>query len=174
MLKRLLLLSLLVFGIALFVRGQKAEREIYIALHIGDEIFEENTWLASAQEYTDRTTAIWRADDLSAVAQAEYLHFDDGFSSDQLETYFDARWFEDVFVNYVGFRELNTCQGDGLDLHEFSMLFDGAKYTARYWIRPLSETRVLTLFLLFPTQERTSLDDYAGRLFPDLITCDLS
>lgn len=179
MLKRLLIISvvllLAVLGVA---RAQDAtetatapEREIYTALAYGDEVFDPEIWLASAAEETTRTTATWRADSLGGLAFLGYLHFDDGYSSSDVDTVFDKTWFDNSFSNYQGFRELTTCKAEDLTMHEFSMLVNDQKYTMRYWIQQVSSTRVLTLFIIFPTVDKATLDSYSESLFPDLVSC---
>jgi hypothetical protein len=169
--KILWIIGLCVIAI-LVVRAQDApQREIYTALKYGDDIFEPDVWLASAEEETSRTTATWTAHSLDALAFVSFLHFDNGIKPEALDAFFNDDWFKGTFSNYKGYREMNRCHKHDLILHEFSMLVNNLKYTMHYWIRPISDTRVLALFVIFPTTDRDKLDDYGKKLFPDLINC---
>jgi hypothetical protein len=161
------------FGLILAAHAQSTpEREIYTVLHYGDNVFAPDVWLASATEEAARTTATWTADSLSGLAYADYLHFDDGIQPDTMSTFFNDAWFEAVFTNYQGFRQMNRCTIHDITLYEFTTLVHDQKYMMRYWIEPVSDTRILALFLVFPTKDQTSLDEYAIKLFPTAVSCE--
>lgn len=174
MTKRLLLTALLIIGLALVARAQNDQREIYTALAYGETAFEPETWLASAAELGTRTTATWRNDSEGALAYLDYLHYDEGFDPEDMDDVFGPRWFDVTLANYEGWRELRRCQfEDELRLHEFSLQFNNLKYTMRYWIQPVEDnTRVLTLFVLYPTDQFERLNEYAERLFPGAAACE--
>jgi hypothetical protein len=172
MFKRLLIVVVLMSAVVLAAHAQSTpEREIYTVLHYGDDVFEPDVWLASAAEEASRTTATWRAESLGAVAFASYLHFDEGVTPDTVKKFFTNEWFNGSFTNYQGFREMTHCDVQDVTVHEFSMLVNNQKYMMRYWIKPVSDTRILTIFIVFPTKDQVQLDEYAQKLFPDVISC---
>ncbi len=176
MARRLLILLVLLTGVLMVSQAQDTEparpdREIYTVLAYGDGVFEPDVWLASAREQDVRTIAEWRADSIGGLAYLDYMHFDAGINADQLEATFGEAWFQASFSNYQNWRELTNCQLGNVRLHEFSLSLNNIKYTMRYWIEAVSETRVLTLFIIFPTDTPEPMDEYAQKLFPDAAVC---
>lgn len=147
------------------------EREIYIALAYGDEVFEPGIWYASASEEPSRTRATWRADGMGGVAYLDYIHFDEGILFNQLDAVFNAGWFNATLSNYRVWRENTRCDLGELRLIEFSLQTNDIRYDMRYWIEVVEDDRVLTLFVVFPSDDEANLDDYANRLFPELPSC---
>lgn len=177
MFKRMLILVVLLGGMLLIAQAQAPQREIYTVLSYGDQAFDPETWLASAAELGARTTATWRNDREGALAYADYIHFDDGFDPETIDDAFGARWFDVTLSAYQGWREINNCTIETetvfIRLYEFSLQQNDIKYTMRYWITPTQdETRVLTLFVLYPTSEVETLDEYAELLFPEAVKCE--
>lgn len=172
MVKRLFILVVLLAGAVLVGRAQdKPTREIYTVLSYGDAAFEPETWLASAREETGRTTAEWRNDAISGLAYLGYIHFDNPIQPDQVPLVFTDDWFKAVFANYQRLDETTNCQIKDVTLHQFNVLQAGSSFSVRYWIKPISESRVLTLFLMFPTADTKNMDSYAAKLFPDAAVC---
>jgi hypothetical protein len=172
MLKRLLILSVLLAGALLVTHAQdNARREIYTVLDYGEDVFEPDTWLVSASEKGARTTAEWRGDAIGALAYLDYIHYDAGIQPDQIPTIFNKDWFDVTLANYQGWREITNCQLGDTWVHEISLQDNNLKYTMRYWVKPVSDTRVLTLFIIFRTADSAMLDDYAEKLFPDAAVC---
>ncbi len=159
--------------------GSTLEREIYTVLAFGEDVFEPELWYTSAAESAGRTTATWSARPESgfygAIAYADYLHFDNGYSTDGLALLFDDSWFDGVLANYDGYSNSTACEtDDGLMLFEFAVNSDGAAYTMRYWVEEVTETRVMAMFIVFPARDVTArqlLEAYSGVLYPDLPIC---
>ncbi len=172
MIKRFIILVVLLSGALLVGRAQNSPtREIYTALSYGDGVFEPDQWLASAREENGRTTAEWRDDDISGLAFLGYIHFDNPIQPEQMSLVFTEDWFKAVFANYQGMTETSNCQLDDVILHEFTVLQAGLRFNVRYWIQPIDETRVLTLFLMFPMTDTVHMDTYAKKLFPKAAIC---
>ena len=165
-----------------------AEREIFTVLKLGDDIFEHDLWWASAAETAGRTSATWlptAESGYGAVSHIQYLHFDDGYTSTQLDELFNDQWFAQTFLNWEEVRKTNVCFNGEVTLHEFSMAFRDAndnvtQYDLRYWIAPVSETRVRTWHLAFATtfadgspnpDSAALLDEYAALISPDFTAC---
>jgi hypothetical protein len=177
MLKRIALISLLVILAFVTVQAQDtqpvtpAAREIYTVLSYGDDVFEPDTWLASASEEPTRTTGQWRNDSVGGLAYLDYIHFDTPILEAQLGDSFGPAWFDAVLYNYDEWRELTTCTVDGIIIHDFSLLENNLKYTMRYWVQWVSESRVLAMFVIFPTDDSANLSTYSERLFPNAAVC---
>jgi hypothetical protein len=151
--------------------GTPQQREIYGVLQLGDRVFEPNIWLAGGQEQFDRTTANWYAQDVSGVALAEYLHFDEGFDGQLLTEFFNNDWFASAFGDYDSWAQTNACTNGSTTLYEFSLLLNGVNYDVRYWIDALPPSRVLTFEIVLPRDQAALLDQYASRYKPDFFAC---
>ncbi len=148
-----------------------AAREIYTVLALGDPVFSARLWLASAAEADTRTTATWTASSLGALAFAELLHFDSGYDEAGLREYFDDGWFAVTFKDYDAWERTGRCAFDGVMLDEFSLALGGQDYLMRYWVQPISPTRVLAFHLVFPATRRQQLELYSQRYAPLAYTC---
>ena len=142
-------------------------REIYTVLQFGDPVFEPGLWMAHAAEEADRTTATWRADGYGALAHAEYLHFGDGYNPDNLGAFFDDGWFGVSFKDYDSWEQVRRCRIAGMTVHEFALAMGDQAYQMRYWIQPITPTRILTLQMVFPAGRERLLEEYS-RLFAPL------
>jgi hypothetical protein len=56
-------------------------------------------------------------------------------------------------------------------LHEINVIYTGQDYRTRFWLQPVSDTRLVALQLTFPVTRLSDLDIYAARLFPELSAC---
>lgn len=179
----LILVLLLVSGTVLHAQevdeSDLPEREIYTVLAFGEEVFEPELWYTSAAESAGRTTATWSAKAESgfvgALAYADYLHFDGGYTSEGLVELFNDAWFDGVLANYESYTSIISCQSeDDLMLFEFTVSSNDTPYTMRYWVEEVEETRVMALFIVFPAGDvaaRRLLETYAQALYPDLSIC---
>lgn len=172
MLTRLMILVVLLAGALALAQAQDAApREILTVLATGEGVFEPGLWLASAAEREDFTTAEWRADSINGLAYLTYYHFDDGILDTQIPEVFNDAWLNSYFANYQQVRQVSTCTIGTVTLREYSVLSNGVRSTILFWIEPAAFTRVQTIFIAFPTDQRAQLDDYAARLYPDAAVC---
>ena len=135
------------------------------------KIFEPTLWTMQNDVGDGRTTMTWRSDKLGAVAYLEYLHWDCGVSSGQIDQYFSPQSFESIWSNYSSYTQTAFCQQNDLRLFEFDATFNENDYQIRYWVEPVTPTRVADLALTFPADQQAKMAQYAGHLFPDLPTC---
>ncbi|HLV34024.1 MAG TPA: hypothetical protein VKY59_02870 [Spirillospora sp.] len=186
----IIVLLIAAFGAAVMAQDadESVEREIITVLKMGDEVFEPEMWLASAGETTSYTTATFqprREAGFSAVSFINYLHFDTGYTLDGLDDFFNDTWFEQAFAGWEELRKTNVCFNGDVTLHEFTLAYresNGglARYVMRYWVDPISETRVRAWHIAFATtfadgttdaRGRELLDEYSARMYPDFPAC---
>lgn len=176
MFKKFLILIVVMCGGVMLISAQDdvfEEREIYTVLAYGDDVFEPDLWLASANESTVTTTATWSAPTLGAVSYLDYRHFDDGTTTDEITALFDNTLFEATFANYATWRKTAVCYDGDVTLHEFELTNSDIFYNMRYWVEPTEDfTRVRAHFIVFPNSFAPELDEYSERLFPDLSACE--
>lgn len=190
--RKLILLALLLVAAFGMVKAQDeepmAERELITVLNFGAEVFEPDLWLASGSETITNTTAAWQStyeSGFSALSFANYLHFDTGYTLDGLDAFFNDDWFAQTFISWEEVEKTNVCFDDDLTLHEFTLAFRDSEdnltyYALRYWVEPVSETRVLAWHVAFATtfsdgtpnpDGYDQLDEYSERMYPDLPGC---
>ena len=176
--KRVVLVMVVLCAVFVVVRAQdeatdesETAREIYTALGYGDGVFEPDIWYASASEEPSHTQATWRADGIGGLAYLDYIHFDEGVAFSQLDAVFNDGWFNATLSNYRVWRENTRCDLGDLRLIEFNLQTNNIKYAMRYWIEIVNDTRVLTLFVVFPADDETDLNTYSESLFPELSSC---
>lgn len=177
------------FGAAAAQEGFE-ERELVTVLNMGADVFEPDLWLASGSETITGTTVSWQStfeSGFSGLSFANYLHFDTGYTLDGLDTFFNDDWFAQTFVSWEEVEKTNVCFDDDLTLHEFTLAFRDTEdnltyYALRYWVEPVSETRVMAWHIAFATtysdgtpntEGEAMLDEYSQRMYPDLPGCDL-
>ena len=67
---------------------------------------------------------------------------------------------------------VDWCVSDDNRLFEFNATSNGSDYHVLYWVKQITPTRVADIMLTFPASQPAQQADYAGRLFPDLPTCE--
>ena len=181
----IVLLSLLIVAPAL---AQEDQREIITVLEMGEGIFEHDLWQASAAESATSTTATWQTtfeSGFSGLSYINYLHFEGGYSVDELDSFFGDSWFEQTFAHWEDVTKTGVCYDGDITLHEFTMSFRDAsdnvsQYGVRYWVEPVSETRIRAWHVAIATtyadgranpDGEALLHDYSARMYPDLSSC---
>ena len=139
---------------------------------VNASVFPSALWKAQTDANDTRTTTTWRADSLGAVAYLEYLHFDCGVSQQQIDDYFSPENFQVILSSYSSYQQAAQCQHNGLKLFEFDLSFSGSSYHMLYWVEQVTPTRVADIALTFPASQQAKQAEYAGRLFPDLPSCE--
>lgn len=148
-------------------------REIFTVLDFGNDVFEEENWVVSAQEEADRTQATWYGDAFGAVAFLDYLHFDCGIRDDDVEPFFNDEWFAATFSNREDYKLRNQCEEDGVLLWEFDIVTtynDGD--ILRYWVSRDSDERISAFYMEFPLDQEDLMNEYAEQLYPGFVSCD--
>ncbi len=166
---------ILVVGLALLTAATAfaQEREIYTVLGYGDGIFQPGAWQATAYEQFDRTTAYWNSTEISALAYVDLIHYDNGFTVSEAIRFFSDidSWLDAVLVNYQPWQRTARCSAGDLMLYEFTGEYQAQPKLIRYWFQATAPDRLLTVQLIFPTEERDLLDSYAEQMFPRLPAC---
>jgi hypothetical protein len=148
-------------------------REIYTVLGYGDGVFERGSWMATAYEQFDRTTAYWTSTEPSAIAYIDLLHYANGFTVNEALRFFGdiESWLDAVLVNYQPWEITARCGAGAVMLYEFNGMFENEPQLIRYWFQATAPDRLLTVQLIFTAEDRDLLDSYAEQLFPTLPTC---
>jgi hypothetical protein len=147
------------------------QQDIDAALNFANGIFEPERWKLTQDQAPFIIHLLWLQQDGGGVAHQEYLLYDCGYTPDDLDNYFSEDNFNVILSGYEDWQSTTRCEADGITLYEFDLIYEGGDYLMRYWIKPLSDTRVLDLSLAFPAADVNLMNAYAVRLFPQLSSC---
>ncbi len=148
-----------------------ADHDIAAALALAGDTFAASTWVEQVSSDSAKTTVTWTASSLGAVAYLEYLHYDCGYTQQQIDDYYSPASWATIFANYDSYEKVDECSYDNLRLYEFDASLNGSDYAVRYWVKPATDTRVAGLMLVIPVDQAATVAQYAGELFPKLPTC---
>jgi hypothetical protein len=56
-------------------------------------------------------------------------------------------------------------------LYEFKAQNQGFEYGIKYWVKSDTDTRVISMMLVFPLELEAMMGDYSTRLFPTYTSC---
>lgn len=150
---------------------EPAEEDVRFLLTIGGELFNKPEWVKSYIVEPYKVSVTRRNDAESAIMYGEYLMYNCGYGQADLDEYFSDASFAIVFANYDSYAQTNFCEEGDLALYEYDLVFEGAPYLARYWVKQQSDSRLLVLMLVFPRDSRPLLNSYATQLFANLSSC---
>lgn len=150
---------------------EPSEEDVRFLLTIGRELFSQPEWVKSYTVEPYKVSVTRRNDAESAIMYGEYLMYNCGYGQADLDEYFSDAGFAIVFANYDSYTQTNFCEEGDLALYEYDLVFEGAPYLARYWVKQQSDTRLLVLMLVFPSNSRAALNSYATQLFAGLSSC---
>ncbi len=151
-----------------------ADADIAAALAFTGDTFAAPTWTEQVSSGATKTAVTWTASSLGAVAYLEYLHYDCGYTQQQIDAYYSAASWATIFSNYNSYEKVGECSYKDTRLYEFNVSLNSSNYAVRYWVDPVSDTRVAGLMLVLPVDQQAALAQYAGNLFPNLPTCQVA
>ena len=155
------------------VSPEPTQEDIDRALSFAGKMFDTSDWTRSYSVAETRVSVTWLNDTLGAVVYLEALIFACGYEEPDLKKYFNADYWPIIFENYESYGMTNECRGsDESRLYQFDTVNLGSDYFVRYWAKPDTDHRLVTVMMTFPFQNNAALDDYAYRLFPMLTTCE--
>ncbi|MBC6935377.1 MAG: hypothetical protein DWB42_06020 [Chloroflexi bacterium] len=176
MLKRLFVL-LAICALAFTAAAQEdAPHEIYTVLDYGSEAFEPELWrMAAAEESTTYTSALWRYKlDEEFLFFFLYLHFDGGATEEAVSSYFSGDNLSALLANYEPWRQTGTCTIGDVTIYEFASKVGEQRRILRYWVQVITPTRVLGVNAAAPEDLAEAFDEYAARLFPEAVSCEMA
>lgn len=148
------------------------DQDIQSMLALVGEAFDPTVWTQTVSSEAAKTTATWQSSEYGAVAYLEYLHYNCGVSQEQIDQYYSPAGFETLLSSYASYELTDQCASKRLKLFEFDAVSNNRNYHVLYWVEQVSPTRVAGLMLVFPTTRPAQQAEFAGRLFPELPTCE--
>jgi hypothetical protein len=146
--------------------------DVAYALSFGGPAFSSADWIKRYTVEPYRITLTRNNDVLGGIAYLEYLLYTCGYGQSDLDEYFNDQNFAIVFGDYDSYAAAGFCESEGLALYEFEVVENGVPFQARYWVRQVSDTRLLVLMLVFPTETPEVLEQYSRSVFPQFTACE--
>jgi hypothetical protein len=137
----------------------------------GNGIFDPELWRLEYMEHEGLISVNWSREDEAAFAHSQYLLYNCGYNDDELDTFYGDENIDVMLGGYDTWEETARCSEEDVELREYTLMLDGDEYISRLWIEPISDTRVRDMRLDFPVDEGNEMDEYARRLYPQLVTC---
>ncbi len=157
---------------AISCAAPSTDQDINDMLALVGDTFASKYWTQTIDSASSQRTVTWVNNSLNGLAYLDYLQFDCGVTQAQIESYYSPQGFATIFSNYQSYTQTAQCEANGINLHEFDVTAHNLDYHADYWVRKVSPTRVEGFLLVFPTDKPAQQAEYAGKLFPDLPTCE--
>ena len=155
------------------ISPEPTQNDINQALSYSDKMFDTIDWERSYSVAETRVAVTWLSSQLSSVTYLEALIFPCSYEDIDIDNYFNDENWAVIFENYESYEMTNECASDGgLRLYQFEAKNLGSDYFIRYWVKPDTDHRIITMMMTFPFQNIAALEDYSYRLFPTLTTCE--
>jgi hypothetical protein len=143
------------------------------ALDLHSDVFAEEDWDVSVSyEEEDYVIHIDRFPvENTGVSSVNYLIYDCGYETRDLEDYYDDDGFDTILEVYSEAERTEECNDGGLTLYEYALEYEGDDYVSRFWIVEYSDTRVYDVQVTYIEDEADVLDEVSESLFPELPSC---
>lgn len=137
----------------------------------GSEIFLPPRWELRTGTHPGLVSVGWFDSTSDGIAHMQLLLYDCGYSQADIDSFYGTDGFNVMLGGYESHTETAVCTADTLTLHEFDVVYDAQPYRVRFWVQPLSPTRVRDVHLGFAAADTAQMDEYAAKLFPSLPSC---
>lgn len=156
------------------IQAPEERFEVYDVFDYAEGIFEPELWrVAGMEELPTTTFTYWRLrEQEDVIVFFLYIHYDMGVTEEGINEYFSEEGFDVLLANYIPYTRSAECRVGDLRLYEFTSSSDNVKRLLRYWVDPVSDTRVMGVNAIAPTTHLRLLNDYSARLFPELPSCE--
>ncbi|MFN8371752.1 MAG: hypothetical protein U0694_02600 [Anaerolineae bacterium] len=142
------------------------------AVAIGDGVFDSNLWTVETDEHSALISVAWFNYENEAIARSQYLLYNCGYTQADLDRFYGDEGFSLMLEGYDSWTQTAICEKDEITLREFTVTYSAREFLMRFWVTPVSATRVRDIHLAFPSEDRAMLEEYAARLFPDFTSCE--
>ena len=154
------------------ISPEPTQKDIERALSFADTAFDASEWERSYTAAGNRVSVTWLNNPSGAVAYLEALIFPCGYEEPDLNNYYNDENWKTIFQYYETYKLIDECKkNDGLRLYEFKTQNQGFEYGVKYWVRNDTDTRVISMMIVFPLELNAMMGDYSTRLFPTYPSC---
>lgn len=150
------------------------DRDIADAVTFSRGSFDASHWTEDHTLTSQYARVTWRNSQLYAVANLDYLIYPCGYTAIDTYRFFKDETFKEVILR--GHQDVTrtmvcTNPAEQLTLYEYTSHQYGRERLIRYWTRWDSNTRILTMEMVFPKSSKDQLDRHAKDIFPSLPAC---
>jgi hypothetical protein len=154
------------------ISPEPTQKDIDRALSFTGAVFDLSEWERSYTVAENRVSVTWLNNPSGAVAYLETIIFQCGYEEPDLNNYYSDENWKAIFQYYESYEQADNCRrNDGLRLYEFKTQNQGFEYGVRYWVKNDTDTRVISMMIVFPLELNAMMGDYATRLFPTYPSC---
>ena len=151
---------------------QPQNGDIQYALNFGSNLFTETDWQRSYMVQDLKAYVSWTHRSVPAIADVSMLLFcDEGGTKDVGSWYFTPENVQSMFLDYDQTAITKSCGVENLLLYELEAVEENVKYDIRLWAKTFNDTRVLTVLVVFPDNQKPLLGTYSQEFFPELPAC---
>jgi hypothetical protein len=154
------------------ISPEPTQKDIDRALSFAEAIFDSSEWERSYTVAENRVSVTWLNNPSGAVAYLETIIFQCGYEEPDLNNYYSGENWKTIFQYYESYELVAECKrNDGLRLYEFKAQNQGFEYGVNYWVKNDTDTRVISMMVVFPSELESMMGDYSTRLFPTYPSC---
>jgi len=154
------------------ISAEPSQKDIDRALSFTEEAFSLSEWERSYTVAENRVSVTWLNNPSGAVAYLEAIIFPCGYEEPDLNNYYSEENWKTIFQYYESYKLVDQCKkDDGLRLYEFETQNQGFQYGVNYWVKNDTDTRVISMMLVFPLELKAMMGDYSTQLFPTYPSC---
>jgi len=152
---------------------EPTDEDVKRTLTLGGDQFDSPNWEKRYSVEPYRVTVIRKNTSEGIVALAENLIFTCGYGQNELNDLFSGENLSSIFSDYDTMAISNFCEKpNDIAMYELDLSLDGADYISRFWVKQESDTRLLTMRLVFPTADLAKLEEYSKKVFPEYPFCN--
>jgi hypothetical protein len=151
---------------------EPTDEDVKRTLTLGNGIFDSPDWEKRYSVEPYKVTVIRQNDVDTILALAENLIFTCGYGQNELNNLFGGDNLNSLFSDYNTLVVSNFCEKpNDIALYELDLTLDGVDYISRLWVKQESDTRLLTMRLVFLKADSAKLDEYSKKVFPEYSSC---
>jgi hypothetical protein len=155
------------------ISSEPSDADIDRALAYTQGLFSGEDWERSYTVGGGRVSVSWSNGVEAAIVYLEALIFPCTYEEPDLNNFFSTENWQIIFANYESYQPVAECRtDDGLRLYQFSATDGGFNYDINFWAKNDTETRVLSVMIVFPAESNALMDEYSTNLFPELTSCE--
>ncbi len=154
------------------ISQEPTDADVDRALTYTKELFSSPDWERTYTVGGGRVVVTWSNGAATAIAYLEALIFPCTYEEPDLNNFFNEENWQIIFANYESYQPVAECRTDnGLRLYQFSAVDSGFTYNINYWVKNDTETRVISMMIVFPVESEVLMTEYSNSLFPELTSC---
>ncbi|CAG0952506.1 hypothetical protein ANAEL_00144 [Anaerolineales bacterium] len=154
------------------ISPEPTQKDIDRVLSFTEGTFDVAEWERSYTVAENRVSVTWLNNPSGAIAYLEAIIFPCGYEEPDLNNYYSDENWKTIFQYYENYELVDECKrDDGLRLYEFKTQNQGFEYGVKYWVKNDTDTRVISMMIVFPLELNAMMGDYSTRLFPTYPNC---